>query len=216
MFKGILGSFKNVVVVPKEDLKRYAEHNYVDSPVYHNANWLVRWLNWKKLDMALGITPPGYTALDFACGNGVLLPSLSKLFCDVKAIDIYSKAAEELMVHQRLFNVQIYKDNGYNLLFMQGTFDVIFALSALEHFKDLEQAISEIYRVLAPGGYLIFLSPSENWFYRLGRWVFGYKKPGDHYYTANEIMEVLKKYFTVEVERGWPVYKICRLRKSNG
>jgi hypothetical protein len=80
----------------------------------------------------------------------------------------------------------------------------------------------ELLRVMKSGGYLVFLSPTENVFYRLGRKVFGYEKPEDHYHSAGRIEVILKKYFTLETARHLPVdlfpflsvYRVVLLRKG--
>ena len=48
----------------------------------------------------------------------------------------------------------------YNLPFDDNSFDLVTCSSALHHLDNLEKAISEIYRVLSPGG--IFISDYDN------------------------------------------------------
>lgn len=48
----------------------------------------------------------------------------------------------------------------YNLPFDDNSFDLVTCSSALHHLDNLEKAISEIYRVLSPGG--IFISDCDN------------------------------------------------------
>lgn len=46
--------------------------------------------------------------------------------------------------------------------FQTGYFQTVISNSVLEHVGDLSRALSEIYRVLAPGGYFIFNVPNAN------------------------------------------------------
>ena len=54
------------------------------------------------------------------------------------------------------------------LAFANNKFTSVYILEALEHVHDASKVLSEIYRVLKPGGYTIILVPSENWLFKLG------------------------------------------------
>jgi len=90
------------------------------------------------------------------------------------------------------------------LPFKDGSFDLVFALSAMEHFSELNHVVSEIIRVLRPGGRLVFLSPTENLFYRIGRRVLGYVKPEDHYHSGSAIEKILSRRLRPDTIRNWP------------
>lgn len=200
-------SNSRVVRINREDLKRFAEDVYVDSPVYFSPNRLVRFINWKKLDTVLSLLLPQerHRALDFGCGNGVMLPTLSGIFDTVVGIDLHTSAASRVIHRYSLNNVSLIRTNGMKLPFKDDTFYTVLTTSVLEHFTDLEEVVAEIARIIKPGGSLLFLSPTENIFYRFGRLLFGFKKPEDHYYSAKEIKVILKKFFYVEVEKHFPV-----------
>lgn len=213
----------SVIRIDREDLKRFASGVYVDSPVYFSPNRLVRFINWKKLDFVLSfiLLKERYKILDFGCGNGVMLPTLSSIFETVFGIDLHTSAASKMKHEYSLSNVFLITANGMKLPFKDSLFDAVLATSTLEHFKDLDDAVVEIERTIKPGGFLLFLSPTENMFYRFSRWLFGYKKPEDHYYSAKEIEVILKKFFTMEVKRYFPIsflpfisaYRVGRFRK---
>lgn len=81
--------------------------------------------------------------------------------------------------------------------------------------------VSELARIMKPGGQLLFLVPTENWFYNVGRMLFRYQKPEDHYYSAKEIEEVIEKYFKPDLKRNLPfnlpgfisIYRVGRFNK---
>lgn len=213
-----------VIRVKKQDLERWAEGVYVDSPVYFALNPVVRFINWRKLDAVLSflLAQDGQWVLDFGCGNGVMLPTLSSKFKKVVGIDVHTLAAARMVSEFKLSNVSLITADGTRLPFRSGSLQGILALSALEHFKDLDGVASELLRVMKRGGYLVFLSPTENRFYRLGRKVFRYERPEDHYHSARGIEVILKKYFTVEKAKYIPIdffpflsiYRVALLRKG--
>lgn len=210
--------------INKEDLKKFAKDVYVASQVYFSSNRLVRFINWKKLDSILSLFPlqERNSALDFGCGNGVMLPTLSGIFDTVVGIDLHTSAASRVIHEYGLNNVSLIRTNGMKLPFKDDAFSTVVATSVLEHFTDLEEVVAEIARIIKPGGSLLFLSPTENMFYQCGRWLFGYKKPEDHYYSAREIEVVLKTHFTLEAKKNFPidflpfisVYRIGRFKKN--
>jgi radical SAM superfamily enzyme YgiQ (UPF0313 family)/SAM-dependent methyltransferase len=218
------GSVPHAIRVPKETLEKFAEGVYVDSPVYFAKNPMVREINWRKLDAAVALanSESDGRVLDFACGNGVLLPTLSKCFRNVIGIDLHTNAAKRIKDHFALENVRLLCSDGTKLPFATGCFSVVFALSALEHFLKLDDAASEIARVLSPGGLLIFLSPTENLVYRAGRGILGYRKPADHYHTPEGIEKSLGTHLRPDSVRSWPfrffpsisMYRIVSFRKE--
>jgi anaerobic magnesium-protoporphyrin IX monomethyl ester cyclase len=199
---------RGAVRIRRSDLRRFAEGVYVDSPVYFAANPLVRWLNWKKLDAALALLPRdhGPRALDFCCGNGVLLPTLSRRFKTALALDRHTAAAARVQKHFLLEDVLLLCSDGRTLPLKGSSLSLVLALSTLEHFRDLDEVVCELHRVLRPDGVLIYLSPTENLFYRIGRLVLGYRKPEDHYHSAERIEAVLRRYFATERARPFPRY----------
>jgi radical SAM superfamily enzyme YgiQ (UPF0313 family)/ubiquinone/menaquinone biosynthesis C-methylase UbiE len=217
-------SLKRVIRVDRNQLQEFATGVYVDSPVYFARNPLVRGLNWWKLHGVLPFLLKGEykTVLDFACGNGIMFPTLSRLFKVTIGVDLHVAAASRLKDNFRLNNIDLISGDGMALPIKDASFDLVLAFSSLEHFPDLDFVLDEIFRVLKKNGKLLFLSPSENIFYRMGRRLFGYQKPQDHYYSAKEIMRFIEKKFNLEVKRYFPlyvfpflsIYFICQFRKS--
>lgn len=157
--------------------------------------------------------------LDFGCGNGVMLPTFAKHFNEVVGYDLHTNAARNLKLQYELDNVDIRSAWKRTYLpFWDHYFDVVWASSVLEHIKDLDMAVYQLYRVLKPGGQLLFLSPNENSFYRLGRKVLGLQKPLDHYHRAEHIEQALEKHFECEIKKRWPpivnLYALGKYRRT--
>ena len=66
---------------------------------------------------------------------------------------------------------------GARMPFANASFQTIVSNSVLEHIPDLEPVIEESYRVLRPGGYFLFCSPSD----KFDNWLIGAKFLGDAY-----------------------------------
>ncbi|MCL5999836.1 MAG: class I SAM-dependent methyltransferase [Chloroflexi bacterium] len=66
---------------------------------------------------------------------------------------------------------------GAHLPFADGTFQTIVSNSVLEHIPDLNPVIVDAFRVLRPGGYLLFCSPSDHF----TDWLLGAKILGEPY-----------------------------------
>lgn len=221
-FKAMVSPSFPIVRVPAKDLKECSKGAYVDTPLYHTGGWFVRWLQWGKLTALWKMQKhQNDYILDFGCGNGVMLPTFSRHFNEVIGFDIQTKAAINVKNHYQLENVQIRKGQARwpcYLPFYAHAFDVVWASSVLEHIKDLDMAVYQLHRVLRPGGQLLFLSPNENWLYRLGRKVLGLKKPHDHYHTGQEIEKALHEHFESEVKKRWPpfinLYVVGRYRRT--
>lgn len=82
--------------------------------------------------------------------------------------------------------IEAKQQNGHKLLtlsegakmpFADDSFQTVVSNSVLEHIPDLDPVIGEVARVLRPGGYLLFCSPSD----RFTDWLLGAKLVGDSY-----------------------------------
>ena len=82
-----------------------------------------------------------------------------------------------LEARQRKSHCLLALASGAALPFAEGTFQTIVSNSVLEHIPDLDPVIAEAFRVLRPGGHLLFCSPSDHF----TDWLLGAKLLGDAY-----------------------------------
>ncbi|OGH14330.1 MAG: hypothetical protein A2687_01740 [Candidatus Levybacteria bacterium RIFCSPHIGHO2_01_FULL_38_26] len=97
--------------------------------------------------------------LDAGCGPGAALVYLSK-FGDVVGVDISDDALKFAKKRGK-----VVKGDVSDLPFKDETFDVVVCLDVLYHkWVDLKKALSELKRVLKPGGVLLIREPAFDWF----------------------------------------------------
>ena len=106
----------------------------------------------------LGIDPRGKKTLDVGCGGGFLAEELARLGCDVTGIDPSEKSLEAARAHARTagLDIEYRQAPGERIPFPDGAFDVVYCCDVLEHVADLGKVISEISRVLKPGGVFLY------------------------------------------------------------
>ena len=92
--------------------------------------------------------------LEIGCGIGVDSIQLAKCGFDVTAVDLTESAlavAKEFAAHRDV-TVDFRLGNAERLDFSDGEFDVVYSFGVLHHTPDIEKAVSEVRRVLRPGG----------------------------------------------------------------
>lgn len=109
----------------------------------------------------------GSTVLDLGTGTGYIAFPLAKRYLDAKIIglDIVEetlKRNSKKAIEEKLDNLSFVSYDGYRLPFENDTIDAIITRYALHHFPDIEQALSEIYRILKHNGKLIISDPTPN------------------------------------------------------
>lgn len=110
---------------------------------------------------------PDAKLLDLGCAGGSYYSRLAYRIKteNIHGIEIYGKAAKD--AHKHGFEV-IKADLGKVFPFRAASFDVVTASQVIEHINDVDNFVSEIYRVLKPEGYTIIstenLSSLDNLF----------------------------------------------------
>lgn len=98
--------------------------------------------------------------LDVATGTGDLAISMGQAFPEAKItgvdlaegmLTVAEKKAEEKHLQDRL---SFQKDDALNLSFAENSFSVVTAAFGIRNFQELNKGLSEMYRVLKPGGHL--------------------------------------------------------------
>lgn len=158
----------------------------------------------------------GYNkVLDIGCGYGKNSIYLAENGFSVYSIDISSQAIEWLKTYiekKSINNITVLKGDINNLPFENNYFDAIICLSVLHHqcIKQIENSISEIYRVLKPEGCLIFDFMSiEDDSYGLGEEIeantFVGSREGEediphHYTDIDELNILFKNFYEIKIQ----------------
>ncbi len=120
----------------------------------------------------------GARLLDVGCGTGEYTRILADSYDQVDGIDV---ELDRIEVFRRDLpaNVTVGLESVNDLSFDDDTFDTVTMIEVLEHLADPPAAMSEIRRVLKPGGRLLLTTPNRLWpFEQHGVAVGGRRYPG--------------------------------------
>lgn len=117
----------------------------------------VRWK--RRVDMLSSVIKEGDKVLELGCGTGYFTKELIRFNAEITAIDISPELIEEARKTIQAENVSFNIQNACQMEFIDNIFDVVLGSSVLHHL-DLEKAVSEIYRVMRPGGLIAFTEPN--------------------------------------------------------
>lgn len=102
--------------------------------------------------------PHGKAALEVGCGGGILCEEIARMGFDTTGLDPAEQALKIAIAHAKVSGLKIRYEKGAGeaLPFGNNSYDVVFCCDVLEHVSDLPKVISEISRVLKPGGVLCY------------------------------------------------------------
>lgn len=133
--------------------------------------------------------------LDIACGQGTLLAEAED-YAMTYGIDISKQAIEKA---KKIAKSTIFRVSPAEKLPFKGSyFDYIVCMGSLEHFVDIDSALSEMVRVLKPNGKVLIHVPNALY---LVHKVLGVDTQGqinERLATEKEWKKILDKYFVVE------------------
>jgi len=106
----------------------------------------------------------GKTVLDLGCAGGFMAEALTKRGAMVTGLDPSAPAIAAATDHAKAENLKIEYSVGVGeeIPHPAASFDIVVCVDVLEHVSDLSQVISEIARVLKPGGTFLFDTINRN------------------------------------------------------
>jgi len=170
-------------------------YNETDRPLTGYPDKLARYL-FGRFNLATG-----NKLLDVGCGRGEFL--LGFIRCGAIGFGIdKSRAAETYCPHVSL-TISDIENEGID--FEDNFFDVVYSKSVIEHFYYPERMVSEIFRVLKPGGKVITLCPDWSFNYRIYYEDYTHRTP----FTLSSLRDILLIHgfenITVQYFRQLPV-----------
>lgn len=157
-------------------------------------------------DLILTLMPPRPhdRILDVGCGKGRLTLLLQKIepSIDMVSSDVTSEARKYI---QGTF-VQC---SMTKMPFPNDTFDKIFCLHVIAHFKEGEKGIREAYRILKPGGTLMILTPNKSYVYvswiatLLKRFRFKYDRTARWLYSKRTLDKLVRTCPWMSIEHSY-------------
>lgn len=122
---------------------------------------------WKHYTVASSNVKAGDKILDIAGGTGDLAQAFKKkignsgqvILSDINAAML--KQGRNNLINQGIVGVDFVQFSGEQIPFADSTFDCVSIAFGLRNITDKDQAISEMYRVLKPGGCLLILEFSK-------------------------------------------------------
>ena len=94
--------------------------------------------------------------LDVSCSTGLMSKQFATCFAKVTGIDIDESAIQFAHRSNDLSNVEFREMDALHMQFPDNTFNVVVCNQMYEHVADAKQLLSEIRRVLVPGGSCYF------------------------------------------------------------
>ena len=156
-------------------------------PSYLHGNPLIPWLMWKRYATIAELAQFSGSehVLEFGCGIGLFLPTLTRACKTVSAIDLFPQYAQELCRKERL---SVSFPQSLDSVADQ-SLDAIIAADVLEHVEPLSECVKTFLHKLKPGGRIIVSGPTENLAYRIGRIAAGFGGKGDYHHTDIDNIE---------------------------
>jgi SAM-dependent methyltransferase len=105
------------------------------------------------------VLKPGDRILEIGCGIGSVVFELSRKGYDITGIDISGEAIE--YGRKKYGNIRLEVQAAETLPYEDESFDAVLSFDLFEHIASIDKHISEVARVLHPGGHYLFQTPNK-------------------------------------------------------
>jgi ubiquinone/menaquinone biosynthesis C-methylase UbiE len=145
---------------------------------------------------ALDNVHAGDRVLDLGCGEGDFTAWLAEAGAQVLGVDVAEAALRRARHRHPGVEFELAPIDG-ELPLPDGSYDVVWASEVIEHVSDTGRWLSEVRRVLAPGGRLLVTTPSHGRLRLALGGIERYSEPlGDHLhlYSARSLRGLLEEF----------------------
>lgn len=161
-----------------------------DDPIRFYSVPGLGWYYRRRVEMCLEELTGGQRVLEVGFGSGVSFFNLRDLYAEIHGIDLTANIDEVTgFFRARGIETHLRQGDVRRLPHEDGFFDSVLMISILEHLRpeDLLQALSEVRRVLRPGGGLVYGTPVERPLMVTAFRVLGTDIRGQHFSTEKDI-----------------------------
>jgi len=166
----------------------------------------------------LGHTAPGQSVLDLGCGTGEFSAALVEAGASVVAADVSQEALSRARARHPGLDLRQVPETG-SLPLADGECDLVWAGAVIERVVDTDGWLSEVRRVLRPGGKLLLTTP---WHGRPGtalallapggfEELFDPRSDRVRFYTAGSLRATLEDFrfdeVSIQPAGGWPGWR---------
>ncbi|MBV9166342.1 MAG: class I SAM-dependent methyltransferase, partial [Solirubrobacterales bacterium] len=137
----------------------------------------------------------GDRALDLGCGNGAFTAALEQAGADAVGVDVAEEALRRARKAHPGMRFMLAPFSG-PLPLEDLAFDLVWASEVIEHVADTARWLSEVKRVLRPGGSLLVTTPNHSRLAILVRGLEHFAEPLSdhlHLYTRKSLRETLER-----------------------
>ncbi|MBI5917707.1 MAG: class I SAM-dependent methyltransferase [Bacteroidetes bacterium] len=108
--------------------------------------------------IARSVAIQGKEILEVGCGRGGGLSYINRYLSPNLAtgLDLSKKAIEFCKKHYSKERIKFIQGNAHSLNFQDNIFDVVINVESSHRYAEIDKFLSEVYRVLKPGGFFIF------------------------------------------------------------
>ena len=115
----------------------------------------------------------GKRTLEIGLGYGTLGQLIASRGCQYHGLDIADGPVEMMRYRLALLGTEtaarVQKGSALDIPYPDGTFDYVYSIGCLHHTGDLPKAVSEVHRVLAPGGRAVVMLYNRDSFRQLAQ-----------------------------------------------
>ena len=174
----------------------------------------------RRLGFLLSEVVTGDRALDLGCGAGDFTAALARAGAEAVGVDVAEAALERARSRHPEVEFRLVPFDG-PLPFEDGSFDLVWSSEVIEHVADTARWLSEVRRVLVPGGRLLLTTPSHGRVRVAVGGVERFSEPlGDHLhlYTKRSLRVLLGEFgfgsVTVRAVDGPPLLKTMLVARA--
>lgn len=153
----------------------------------------------RRVELALDQCAGGDSVLEIGFGTGLAFPNLHEMYKEIHGLDLTADIEAVKSVFEPM-GIPLFLEKGdvLNMPYPDEKFDTVLLISILEHLKpkELEQAFTEIKRVLKPGGQMVYGTPVEKPFMVFMFRMLGHDIRDEHFSTEKEIAAAAHKAFS--------------------